>query len=258
MKLAASDTFAPAQRQAQELSWAERSAAPREERPDLGRNLTYGLLDRLGRSIVTGEFDREPFPVEAELVKRYGVSLSVTREAVKMLSAKGLLTARPRQGTLVQPTSSWNLFDTDVLRWLLDRKLAADLLLQLDQLRFAIEPEAASFAARIATAEDTGRIERALDRIEAAEGGMDDRLPAAIAFHVAVLRATQNPFYAQFRDVVSTALNASIRFGGPSRNGFASLSGYAAVCSAIRAGDPDAARTAMHSLLASLTRRRQR
>src|SRR3546814_7172144 len=36
------------------------------------------------------------------LAKQHGVSRSVTREAVKMLTAKGLLSARPRQGTIVQ------------------------------------------------------------------------------------------------------------------------------------------------------------
>ena len=66
--------------------------------PDLGRNLTYGLLDALGRAIVTGRYESAPFPTEAELAKQHGVSRSVTREAVKMLTAKGLLIARPRQG----------------------------------------------------------------------------------------------------------------------------------------------------------------
>jgi DNA-binding FadR family transcriptional regulator len=231
------------------MSWAERSSPPHDERPELGRNLTYGLLDSLGRAIVAGEFEREPFPVEAELVRRYGVSLSVTREAVKMLSAKGLLTARPRQGTLVQPTTSWNLFDTDVLRWLLDRKFAADLLPQLTQLRIAIEPEAASFAAHLATAEDGRRIEQALERVIAAAQGEDEPLPAGIAFHVAVLRATQNPFYAQFRDVVSTALRASMRFRGGSGSEFANVRDYIAVHTAIRTSDADGARTAMRNLI---------
>ena len=47
---------------------------------------------------------RQPFPTEAELARQHGVSRSVTREAVKMLTAKGLLSARPRQGTMVQPS----------------------------------------------------------------------------------------------------------------------------------------------------------
>jgi DNA-binding FadR family transcriptional regulator len=78
----------------------------------------YGLLDSLGRKIVTGSYDRRPFPTEAQLADEYAVSRSVTREAVKMLTAKGLLSARPRQGTIVLPRASWNLFDADVLHWL--------------------------------------------------------------------------------------------------------------------------------------------
>ena len=54
-------------------------------RKSLGRNLTYGMLDRLGREIVTGRFDRQAFPTEAELTEQYSVSRSVTREAVKHL-----------------------------------------------------------------------------------------------------------------------------------------------------------------------------
>ena len=62
---------------------------PAELRLNLGRNLTHGLLDALGRAIVTGRYDDGPFPTEAELAKQHGVSRSVTREAVKMLTAKG-------------------------------------------------------------------------------------------------------------------------------------------------------------------------
>ena len=65
-----------------------------------------------------------------------------------MLTAKGLLTARPRKGTTVQPPSRWNLFDPDVLRWLLERKFSLELLRQFSELRIAIEPEAAALAAR--------------------------------------------------------------------------------------------------------------
>jgi DNA-binding FadR family transcriptional regulator len=60
------------------------------------------------------------FPTEIDLAKQHGVSRSVTCEAVTMLSAKELLSARARQGTLIQPTGSWNLFAPDVLRWLLE------------------------------------------------------------------------------------------------------------------------------------------
>lgn len=227
------------------LSELPRDGSP----PQLGRNLTYGLLDSLGRAIVTGRFETEAFPTEAELAKQNGVSRSVTREAVKMLTAKGLLSARPRQGTTVQPTTSWNLFDTDVLRWLLERQFSVELLKQFNQLRVAIEPEAAALAAVFAGKDDIERINAGLARMEAAEAGMDDTLEADIAFHVAILRASRNPFYAQFRDVVATALHTSIRFTNRIKGRTANVVDHGAVRDAIIARNPDDARAAMRMLI---------
>ena len=220
--------------------------------PQLGRNLTYGMLDAIGRAIVVGDYEGATFPTEAELAKQHGVSRSVTREAVKMLTAKGLLSARPRQGTTVQPTTSWNLFDTDVLRWLLERQFSIDLLRQFNELRVAIEPEAAALAARVATADDIERVNAGLKRMERAERGDDDALESDIAFHVAVLRASRNPFYAQFRDVVSTALRTSIRVTNRVKGRTANVADHAAVRDAIAGGNPEKARKAMRALISDV------
>ena len=225
------------------------SSPSASDRPQLGRNLTYGLLDSLGRAIVTGRYDDAAFPTEAELAKQHAVSRSVTREAVKMLTAKGLLSARPRQGTSVQPAASWNLFDSDVLRWILERQFTIELLVQFSQLRIAIEPEAAALAARFATAVDQARIAAGLARMEAAERGEEDPLEADIAFHVAILEASQNPFYAQFREVVATALRTSIRFTNRIKGRTASIADHGAVQRAIATHDPANARAAMQRLI---------
>lgn len=225
---------------------------PNEVRTALGRNLTYGMLDSLGKAIVTGVYQKTPFPTEAELSKQHAVSRSVTREAVKMLTAKGLLSARPRQGTIVQPVSSWNLFDADVLRWLLERKFSVDLLRQFSQLRIAIEPAAAALAATAADGEGLALIRAGFARMEAAERGEDDPLEADIAFHVAILHASGNPFYAQFRDVVSTALRTSIRFTNRIKGRTADLAQHGAVLKAIEARTGDAARDAMRLIISDV------
>jgi DNA-binding FadR family transcriptional regulator len=220
-----------------------------ELRHQLGRNLTHGLLDDVGRAIVTGHYDDGPFPTEAELAKQHGVSRSVTREAVKMLTAKGLVSARPRQGTIVQPSSSWNLFDTDVLRWLLNRKFSLELLRQFSQLRAAIEPEAAALAAVLADARERSAISAGLQRMKAADAGADDILEADIAFHVAVLKGSRNPFFAQFQDVVATALRSSIQFTNRIKGHAASIPDHMAVEQAIIKRQPDKARAAMKKLV---------
>lgn len=222
---------------------------PAEVRIRLGRNLTHGMLDALGRAIVTGRYDQSTFPTEAELAKQHGVSRSVTREAVKMLTAKGLVSARPRQGTIVQPNSSWNLFDTDVLRWLLDRKFSVDLLKQFNQLRVAIEPEAAALAAAFADANERKAIDAGLERMQAAEDHADDTLEADIAFHIAILKGSKNPFFAQFQDVVATALRSSIQFTNRIKGRSASIGDHAAVKDAILRRQPDKARQAMKKII---------
>jgi DNA-binding FadR family transcriptional regulator len=210
------------------------------------------MLEALGRAIVTGAYEDQRFPTEAELAVQHMVSRSVTREAVKMLTAKGLLTARPRKGTTVQPSSSWNLFDTDVLRWLLERKFSLELLRQFSELRIAIEPEAAALAARESNAAAAADIRAGYERMADAEAEGSDPLEADIAFHIAVLNASANPFYMQFRDVVATALRTSIRFTNRFEGRTASLPAHHEVLAAIEAGDPIAARRAMAAIIADV------
>jgi len=218
----------------------------------MGRNLTYGMLDMLGKAVVTGQYDNQPFPTEAELARQYDVSRSVVREAVKMLGAKGLLTARPRKGTTIQATDRWNLFDIDVLRWLLDRKFSLVLLRQFSELREAIEPAAAALAARAHNDEGLAAIKAGFARMEAAERDEDDPLEADIAFHIAILQASANPFYAQFRDVVTTALRTSIRFTNRLKGHTASLPQHEAVLNAITQRHPEKAQKAMAALISDV------
>ena len=63
------------------------------------RNLFAQVVEELGTRIVRGDLGPDdPFPKEADLEQEFGVSRSVIREAVKALSAKGLLESRTRTG----------------------------------------------------------------------------------------------------------------------------------------------------------------
>src|SRR5215469_153228 len=135
-----------------------------------GQNLTHSIVQNLGIAIVTGNYSvKKPFPVEAELCKHYGLSRSILREAVKMLTAKGLLGSRPRQGTWVQQEDKWNLLDPDVLRWTLERKFSLSLLIKFMQVRLAVEPKAAALAAAAAGHAEKAAITRAIQGMAEAE-----------------------------------------------------------------------------------------
>jgi DNA-binding FadR family transcriptional regulator len=214
-------------------------------------NRTKRIVEDLGIAIVTGHYsESNSFPVEADLCKQYGVSRSILREAVKMLTAKGLLSARPRQGTWVQPEENWNLLDRDVLRWLLERKLSLSLLTEFTQMRLAVEPTAAALAAQTADDKDIAAIYAAVDRMAASEQGRDDPLGSDIAFHVSILWASGNRFYFQLCDLIDTALKFSIRttnaYKGVQQ---ASVADHRKVADAIAARDAKAAETAMRAMM---------
>jgi DNA-binding FadR family transcriptional regulator len=215
------------------------------------QNLTYGIANELGIAIVTGIYSAgNPIPIEAELCRKFGASRSALREAVKMLAAKGLLGSRPRRGTWVEPEEKWNLLDPDVLGWLLERKYSPALLIEFTEIRLAVEPGAATLAARVAGREEKAAIRHAIERMQAADRGDDDPLDSDIAFHVAVLRASRNRFYAQLTGFTATALRFSIqttnRYKGVQ---LASIADHKKVADAILAGRAVAAGQAMHKLI---------
>ena len=93
-------------------------------------NITVELLNRLGREIVSGRFsETDSLPNEGALSSELKISRTAVREAIKMLTAKGLVGSRPRRGTEVRPVSDWNLLDLDVLRWLRAVRPTAELSL---------------------------------------------------------------------------------------------------------------------------------
>jgi DNA-binding FadR family transcriptional regulator len=216
-----------------------------------GQNLTYRIVEALGVAIVSGAYSvKNPFPIEADLCKQYDASRSVLREAVKMLTAKGLLSARPRQGTWVQPEEHWNLLDPDVLRWLLERKIPFSVLREFAQVRLAVEPAAAALAAEVATQDAKRAIRAAIEQMAYADEEEDDLLASDIAFHIAVLRASGNRFFAQLSGVTETALRFSIRmqnrYKGVRR---ASVADHRRIADAILAGDAEGAREATRYLI---------
>src|SRR5512134_1526171 len=80
----------------------------------------HGTIAReIGLSIVSGRL-RPGHVLDGEIdaSSKWGVSRTAYREAIRILSAKGLIHSRPRTGTRVSPISEWHLLDPDILSWL--------------------------------------------------------------------------------------------------------------------------------------------
>lgn len=205
----------------------------------------------LGRAIAVGEYPPgATLPPENELVGQFGTSRTVLREAVKMLTAKGLIDARPRRGTVVKPETEWNLADPDILSWLLHRKNVLPLILEFADVRLAIEPAAASLAARHADESAIAEMQKALSRMRDAVTGDDDPLTADIAFHVAILKGSGNRFFWSLRYMVEVALRFSIRMTNQRKSDKrGTVDDHHRIFEAIIARDQHAAEASMRALV---------
>lgn len=212
------------------------------------RGLAFGLAEQLGETIVTGRFLSDAFPTEAELVEQFGLSRSVVREAVKMLVSKGLLRGGSGQGTFISKEDAWNLFDQDVLRWLLARHRPSLAGRQLAEIRWGMEPEAAGLAAARAGERERLAIREAARALDAATTG-GHPLSAVIVFHLAVLEATGNAIYLSARPLVATGLKMDDRFAVAHGVSPFNAAAYRKVGAAISAGDARRAMSAMRAVL---------
>lgn len=212
---------------------------------------TQQVVKELGIAIVTREYTSEkPFPIESEICTKYGASRSIVREAIKVLNAKGLLIARPRRGTSVRSEKDWNLLDPDVLDWMLNRRFNLTLLQDFTRARMAIEPNAAAEAARTASARQIEHIALMLDRMREAAQGQKEPLESDINFHLAILEASNNPFFYNMSPMIETALHFSIRFTNKQlHQRSASVEEHKVIFDAIARGDEKTAARETRELL---------
>jgi DNA-binding FadR family transcriptional regulator len=85
--------------------------------------------------------------------------------------------------------------------------------------------------------------------MQAADAGDDDPLDSDIAFHVAVLRASRNRFYAELTGFIATALRISIRTTNRYKGVQANVGDHKKVSDAIIAGRPTAAGDGMRRII---------
>ena len=154
--------------------------------------------------------DQTSLDDEIKLCKRYNVSKSVVREAVKILVAKGLLEVRRGNGTRVRQRASWNLLDDDVLAWHQGVEPETDFLRKLIDVRLMVEPNAAFWAAGAATNEQIKEISKSHNDMENAKS-IEEFVVADAKFHRAVLRAANNELLTAMEGVIFSALLSSIK-----------------------------------------------
>jgi DNA-binding FadR family transcriptional regulator len=214
------------------------------------RNLHGHVIHQLGVRIVSGQLQPgEVLPREDTLAEQMAVSRTALREAMRVLSAKGLIEARPKVGTRVREERYWQQLDADVLAWRCASMPPADFVQKLVQMREIFEPAAAAFAARRRDAQQLKALETAYRAMEASRNS-DEWAEADLQFHEAVLVATNNELVISLFSVVETALESFFVESARKRRDFKySLPYHQQVYEAIRRRQPEVARGAMQKMI---------
>lgn len=209
----------------------------------------HGLtVETLAARILSGEWREGTVLDLPALREELDISLTALREALKVLAAKGMIGARQKHGTFVQPRENWQLLDADVMRWQTTARGNAGLLDELAEVRAVVEPAAARMAAERATDEDLAAMASALDAMVAAPD-LEAGVEADLAFHRSLLTAAHNNFLLQIERVIAIGLaerDKLVHSAGPTDDPVPS---HRRVLDAIAAHDPVAAEAAMLDLL---------
>jgi GntR family galactonate operon transcriptional repressor len=218
-------------------------------KPRVHKHVVKTLAQRiLGQELKPGSL----LPSEADLCEDLKVSRSALREAVKVLGNMGLVTTRPRTGTVVRNRDEWNLLDQDLLTWSMELAPRPELVLSLIEARQVIEPASARFAALRATAAELAPLEDAYRRMGEAKDKQDFNAfnQADIDFHTALLRASGNIVFQQLSNTIGAALAYSFRMTiERARDPGASLPNHGEVIERIRQRDSEGAAASMARLL---------
>ncbi|MGW7271607.1 FadR/GntR family transcriptional regulator [Streptomyces sp. NPDC054864] len=207
------------------------------------------LADRvaaiLSEEIESGRLaEGDKLPTEVELVKQLGVSRTVIREAVSRLRNAGLVEPRQGRGVFVMPRRTRPL-DLEA-----EATGTKSKVLQIVEVRRAMEGEAASLAATRSTPDDVTRMRQSLAAIDEAVAAGGDGVEEDLAFHQSIAESTGNPVMVSTVRYLGEVMRGGIRVTRANearRDDFieAVRVEHHAILAAIESGDAGAARSAV-------------
>ncbi|MCB5161176.1 FadR/GntR family transcriptional regulator [Marinomonas algarum] len=210
------------------------------------RGLHVQIASDIARKILSGEHEEgEILPTEMVLCEQFGVSRTVLREAVKLLTSKGLVCSRPKIGTRVVERDSWNFLDPQMLEWMSEVSDHTAISLQFLALRRAIEPEACFIAAQNASEQQRAHLTTTFQAMcDAANREPFDQHEWSNVdqqFHQTIFAATGNPFYIAFGNLLNSMFKSFIIHS--SSQGDTCLKEHRCIYEAIMEKDPVKAKT---------------
>jgi len=171
-----------------------------------GVHLSEQVAEALSAEIRAGRpAAGEKLPTEAALVEQFAVSRTVVREAVSRLKSLGLVESRQGSGVFVRRAAFAPLnFDT---------RSAASMqaVIQMVEVRRALEAEVAALAAKRRSAAELRQIRQAMAALDQAVKAGGDGAEEDVNYHRAIASAAQNPFLISTLDYLRQFLRGVTR-----------------------------------------------
>lgn len=209
-----------------------------------GARLSDQVADALAAEIRAGRLAAgAKLPTEAVLVEQFSVSRTVVREAVSRLKSLGLVDSRQGSGMYVRPAGFAPLnFDVR-------HAASKGAVIQIVEVRRALEAEVAGLAAERRSPAELRRIRQAIAALDKAVQAGGDGVEEDVQFHRAIADAAHNPFLLSTLEYLGQFLRGSTRVTRANearRVDFARQVGeeHARIVAAIEQGDAPAARAA--------------
>lgn len=172
----------------------DQGRTPKRTTPTVQRTrLPDQIASHLVRQIVEGDLGPGTLlPTEADLVREFAVGKAAVREAVRIVSTKGLVEVVQGSGMRVTSRKRWNLIDPELVSIFGGTVIS---IVHLMELRLELEPNIAAHAAVRATSEQIDQLEALVDEsathLEDAEG----IVRRDMEFHTVLAEAADNPLY---------------------------------------------------------------
>jgi GntR family transcriptional regulator, transcriptional repressor for pyruvate dehydrogenase complex len=221
--------------------------------PIVRTSVTELIIPRLtGYILDAGLRPGDKLPTERVLMEELGVGRSSLREAIRTLSALGVVRVASGEGmfvgdgrTILTQPISWRLLMGD------------DSSSEVVEARRLIEVELAGYCAQRASAEEVAEIERHLTTMRETRGDPERFTDADAEFHYAIARAARNRVLFQVLETLHNVVRVWIyrNFVEFSDETMQSYQQHVPVFEAIRDGDADAARRAMGAHIDNATSR---
>ncbi|NEE00816.1 FadR/GntR family transcriptional regulator [Phytoactinopolyspora halotolerans] len=184
----------------------------------------------------------DKLPSEGELCEQLGVSRGSLREAIRMLAALGVLDTRHGSGSYVGELRAADVIESLSLTVGL---LPLEAILELYELRRALEAHTASLAAARADDETIVELAAVLDELEDTTDG-DEQSRLDHAFHMRIVELGGNDAFVAMLSVLRSRSRAYRIFSTADADEIKKLSdaGHRAILRALESRDPVAAAAA--------------